>query len=289
VTRRSGRGRWTLLLLPHLLLTLLTLGATQFIFLKASLHVDTGGGQQASALALSNYADALADPLYLKSLRLSVVLSAAVVTLSLLITFPVAYTLARMRTAASSALLVAVIGASFVPVSIKIVGMVIIFAADGAISRMLRGLGLIEQSLQIVGTIPGVLLGCIHLSVGFMVMMLYAVIRTIPVRLEEAAAIHGATRLAIYRRIVMPLSLPGIVNATLIEFNLLMGAFVTTAVLGGGKILTFPVLIERTLMTVGDYGMTAALSAILLLLVLAINLVAGLAMSRRTIAQPAAA
>jgi putative spermidine/putrescine transport system permease protein len=204
-------------------------------------------------------------------MRLTVVLSVVVVALSLVLTFPMAYVLARMPPWLATLLVTAVVGSSFVSVAIKILGFVIIFAADGALSQFLRWLGLIEQSVQLLGTIPGVIFGYIHLSIGFMVMMLFSVIQTIPRRLEEAAQIHGASRWRVYWRVIIPLSVPGAVNASLIQFNLLMGAFVTATILGGGKILTFPVLIQRTLMLFTDYGLAAALSATLLVIVVLIN------------------
>jgi ABC-type spermidine/putrescine transport system permease subunit I len=108
-----------------------------------------------------------------------------------------------------------------------------------------------------------------------MVVMLYAVLQTIPVRLEEAALIHGASALRTFLRVVWPLSLPGVVNAGLTQFNLLSGLFVTASILGGGRVLTFPVFIQRTLILFNDYGMAAALSAVLVALVAAVNLVAG--------------
>ena len=169
-----------------------------------------------------------------------------------------------------------IVCSSFVSVVIKILGMVIIFAADGVVSRFFRWTGLIENSMQLLGTLTGVIFGYIHLGIGFMVMMLFSVMQTIPVKLEEAAQIHGASRWRVYWRVVMPLSMPGVLNASLIQFNLLMGAFVTATILGGGKVLTFPVLIQRTLIMFNDYGLAAALSAVLMLVVLAINIALGL-------------
>lgn len=264
--------RWTLCILPPLLLSIVMLGVTQFIFLQRSFFLDTGLGQSGSEFTLQNYIDVVTDPFYIDSMRLTFLLAATVVALSLILTYPIAYTLARLPARWATVLLSAIVCSSFVSVSIKILGLVIIFAADGAISRFFRWIGVIEQSLQIIGTIPGVIFGYIHLAIGFMVMMLFSVIQTIPVRLEEAAQVHGASRWRVYWRVVIPLSLPGMLNAALIQFNLLMGAFVTAAVLGGGKILTFPVLIERALILLNDYGLAAAMSAVLLVIVLAVNL-----------------
>ena len=94
--------------------------------------------------------------------------------------------------------------------------------------------------------------GLSYFSFGFAVMLLYAVIRTIPRQLEEAAIIHGAGRLRTFWRILLPLSLPGVAGGFLTVFNLCMGAFTSAALLGAGRVLTLPVLIERTIL--GDMG-----------------------------------
>jgi len=132
--------------------------------------------------------------------------------------------------------------------------------------------------------VPGVIIGYSHLAIGFMVMMLFSIIQTIPRRLEEAAEILGASRWRVYWRVVLPLSLPGVVSSSLILFNLLMGAFVSAIILGGGKVLTLPVLIQRSLMMFNEYGMAAALSAILLLVVLVINILSVFAVTRLRVA-----
>jgi putative spermidine/putrescine transport system permease protein len=192
--------------------------------------------------------------------------------------------LARMPARIASLLLAAIVCSSFVSVAIKILGMVIIFSADGAVSQFFRWTGLVEHSMQLLGTMTGVVFGYIHLAIGFMVMMLFSVIQTVPVKLEEAAQIHGASRWRVFLRVVFPLSLPGVLNASLIQFNLLMGAFVTATILGGGKVLTFPVLIQRTLIMFNDYGLAAALSAVLLLIVVLMNLASIVAVTRMRVA-----
>ena len=81
-------------------------------------------------------------------------------------------------------------------------------------------------------------------------------------------------------RVVMPLSLPGIVNGSLIVFNPSMGAFISAALLGGGKVLTLPVVIERTIVLSAEYAMGGTLSAILLGTALLINIASVLLVRR---------
>lgn len=266
-------ARWDLLLLPPLAVSFLLLFGTQFVFLRAGFFEDLGLGMVGSEFILDNYLNVFQDSFYLRSLELNFYLSAIVVVCTLLAAYPVAYVIARMRSRWAMLLLAAIVISSFITVVIKVLGLIIIFGADGPINSVLLGLGLVERPIRIVGNLAGVVIGLMHYVLGFMVLLLFSVIQTIPRSLEEAAQIHGASRWRVFWRVVIPLSLPGIVGGSLIVFNLCMGAFVSAALLGGGKVLTLPVVIERTIVLNSEYAMGGALSAILLIVVLLINVV----------------
>ena len=84
----------------------------------------------------------------------------------------------------------------------------------------------------------------------------------------------------ILTRVVLPLSAPGLVVGFLTIFNISMGAFTSAALLGGGRIITLPVLIQRTMLLDVKYGMAGALAALLLLFVVALNLASAFFMQR---------
>lgn len=110
--------------------------------------------------------------------------------------------------------------------------------------------------------------------------LLYSVMLTIPRSLEEAAQNLGASRWRMHWRVILPLALPGIIASGLIGFNLCMGAFTSAALIGAGKILTLPVLIQRTVIFDTKYGMGATLAVVLLVTGLAVNLLSILLVSR---------
>ena len=245
---------------------------TQFLFLRAGFFEDVGLGLLGDELKIVNYIELIEDPFYWDALFLNIYLSAIVVVATLIFAYPVAYVIARMRSNWAMILLAAVVVSSFVTIVIKALGLIIIFGTDGPINSVLLGLGVIEQPIKIIGNVFGVVVGLMHYVLGFMVLMLFSVIQAIPRSLEEAAQIHGASRWRVFLRVVIPLSLPGVVSGSLIMFNLCMGAFVSAALLGGGKVLTLPVIIERTIMLESRYAMAGTLSAVLLISVLLINL-----------------
>ncbi|MDA0260951.1 MAG: ABC transporter permease [Proteobacteria bacterium] len=266
------KARWEVLLLPSFIFCMALLIGTQFLFIRAGFFEDLGLGLLGTEFKLINYVELIQDPFYWNSLFLNIYLSAIVVVITLIFAYPVAYVVARMRSRWAMMLLAAIVVSSFVTIVIKALGLIIIFGTDGPLNLILVGLGIIDKPIKIVGNVFGVVVGLMHYVLGFMVLMLFSVIQAIPRSLEEAAQIHGASRWRVFARVVIPLSLPGVISGALIMFNLCMGAFVSAAILGGGKVLTLPVVIERTIVLESRYAMAGTLSAVLLLSVLLINL-----------------
>ncbi|MGE0724040.1 MAG: ABC transporter permease [Alphaproteobacteria bacterium] len=283
------RTRWGLLILPPLLFSTGLLLATQFLFVRVSFFRDLRLGRIDDTFQLTNYVTLLTDPFYLHSLRLTVEVSAIVAVLALALAYPVAYVLARMPPRWGTTLLALAVMSSFITIVIKVLGLVIVFAGDGPLNALLLRLGLVERPVNLYGSVAGVVVGLLLYTISFMLLILFSVIQTIPRSLEDAAAIHGAPRWRVFWRVVLPLSLPGMVGGTLIVFNLAMGAFTSAALLGGGKVLTLPVVIQQTVLVETRYGMAGALSAVVLVVVLAINLLSVLVVSRLQAARLGAA
>jgi putative spermidine/putrescine transport system permease protein len=177
-------------------------------------------------------------------------------------------------------LLAVVIAASFVTIVIKVLGLNVIFASNSGVNRLLVDSGLVSTPVTLLGTVEGVAVGLMYFTLAFLVVLLYSVVLTIPRSLEEAAQSLGASRWRMHWRVVLPLALPGIVASALIAFNLCMGAFTSAALIGAGKILTLPVLIQRSVIFETKYGMGATLAVVLLATGLAVNLVSILVVSR---------
>ena len=273
-------ARWRLLLLPPLIFSFGLLLATQLVFVRVSFFRDLRLGRMDETVQLTNYLAVFTDPFYLRSLALTVEVGAATAVLALAMAYPVAYVLARLPPRTATTLLSVAVISAFVPIVIKVLGLTIIFSADGPLNRLLRGLGAIDQPLNLYGSVAGVVIGQLLYTLPFMILILFSVLQAIPRSLEDAAAIHGATRGRVMWRVVLPLSLPGVVGGGLIVFNLAMGAFTSAALLGGGRVLTLPVVIQQAILVESRYAMAGALSAVLLVAVMAINLVSVLAVAR---------
>ena len=273
-------ARWGWVLFPPFVFSFLLVAASQSVFLEMSFFEDLGLGRKGEDFVLDNYARFLTDSFYLQSLWTTIKTSAMAALFTLVLGFPVAYMIARMRSQWAMVLLAGIVVATFVTIVIKVYGLIVIFSANGMLNQTLLSMGILERPFTIFGNVSGVVVGLMHFTLGFGVLVLYSVIQTIPRSLEDAAAIHGASRARVYWRVIFPLALPGVTVGALMIFNMCMGAFTSAALLGGGRVFTLPVLVQRVVMMELKFSMGATLAAVLLVSVIAINLLSIFALRR---------
>jgi putative spermidine/putrescine transport system permease protein len=276
----GGVLQWRLFLWPPLLIASLLLIVPQASFVWMSLHNNLGMGLISATLTVDNYRRVLTDPFYLGSLWMTFRMSFVATVITLLAAFPTAYALARTRSRWVSLLIALLLIASFMTVVIKALGLSLVLGQEGIVNHFLQGIGIAGQPLRLLNNDTGVVIGLVQYTLPLLVMLLFSVIQTIPPSLEEAAELHGATRLSTLRRIVLPLAMPGLIAGGLIVFNLDMGAFTSAVLLGGGKVLTLPVLIQRKIFLDVDYPLAAALATVLVAIVFAVNLLSVLLLRR---------
>jgi putative spermidine/putrescine transport system permease protein len=268
---RARSWRW--LLWPSLALSFLLFALPQVFFIAMGLHRNLGFGRISESFTAANYVRILTDPLYRSSFGLTLALALATTLVCLVLGFPTAYVLARARARWASFLVSVLVISSFITVVIKVLGLIVILGDNGLVNGVLRALHL--GSLRMLGNETGVLVGLVHYTLPFLVLILFSMIQTIPRSLEEAAEVQGASRLGVFRRVVLPLAMPGVITGGLIVFNMSMGAFTSAVLLGGGRVLTLPVLIQRKIVFDVDYPLGSALSTALVLVVLALNVGVG--------------
>ena len=264
--------RWWILLIPPLVIGFTLVAASQFMFLRASFFQDLGLGRTGDELVIENYVRFLTDGFYLKILWVTVKTSALAALSTLILGFPVAYLITRMRSSWSMVLLAGIVVSTFITIVIKVYGLIVIFSAQGLFNQTMLKLGLFDTPYSVFGNETGVVIGLMHFTLGFGVLLLYSIIQTIPSSLESAAQIHGASRWRVYYRIIFPLALPGVTAMLLMVFNMCMGAFTSAALLGGGRVFTLPVMIQRIVMMDIKYSMGATIAAVLLVSVIVINI-----------------
>jgi ABC-type spermidine/putrescine transport system permease subunit II len=274
------KARWGwFLVLPLILCAGLTM-LTQFSFLEKSFFKELGLGNTGAFVGLDNYVAVFRSPFQFNAIVTTLQVAAAATIGCVLFAYPVAYTIARMSSRWGAVLLAAVLLASLVTAPIKVLGLIIIFAKESGLNRLLMWLGLTSEPVSLLGSRIGVIVGLMYYSLAFAVLLLYSVIRTIPYSLQEAAEIHGCSHWRGLWRVVLPLSVPGLVAVSLTIFNLSMGAFASAVLMGAGKVPTLPVLIYQMIFIETKYATASTLAMILLGMVLLVNLASVLLLAR---------
>jgi ABC-type spermidine/putrescine transport system permease subunit I len=236
------------------------------------LATRTPGGGVVLGFSVENFARIGESELYirgtLRSLRIGVVVTAV----TLLVAYPVAYYLALVAARWRLVLFVLLIVPWWCSILVKSFAWVAILAEKGVLNRALLQMGLIDHPLKLLYNEVAVVIGLVHVLVPFMVLPIYATLEKLDRRLMEAAANLGSSPLRVFWEVVLPLSLPGVAAGSLLTFILGFGSYITPALLGSERALMIANLIQSQFMESFDWPFGAALSTVLLVLVLALLL-----------------
>jgi len=234
------------------------------------------------ALTVSNYAQFFTDPYYTSTLVTTIKVSLLVTAACLVIGFPLAYVVARTQSRFKHLLIIAIVLPLFVGNSVRAAGWMVVFGNKGFVNATLMGLGLIDRPLEIMFTENAVIIGIIAVNLPFMVLSLQSVIEGIDRAVEEAAFSLGAPPATMFRRVLWPLALPGILAGTILTFILAMNAYATPFLLGGPlfKMMAPVIYNEFTQKTNWPFG--GAIAFILMAVTLSLTLIANLLIQRRS-------
>jgi putative spermidine/putrescine transport system permease protein len=227
--------------------------------------------------------------LYFDALVATMRIGAVTTIVALLIGYPLAHWMARIKSRVGHAvLLMAVIAPLLTGIVVRTFAWMTLLSDRGIINTIAQWLGLAEKPLPLMYNEFGVIVGLVHIYVPFMVLTLVGVIGRIDVTLEEAARGLGASRLRTFLEVTLPLSLPGILAGSLLVFALAISAYVTPVLLGGNNVLTLPMLIYQQVSASFNLGFAGALGVVLLAvslaLVFAYNTILGRLTGERQIA-----
>jgi ABC-type spermidine/putrescine transport system permease subunit I len=240
---------------PLLLFLVVLLGYPVGRMLVAELGSDRGAAAFRELATTPFYRDVL-----VRTVRVSLTVTLA----CLLLGYPVAYTLATAPRWLAAPLLVLVVVPFWISLLARSFTWLVLLQRAGVVNQVLQAIGLTREPLALVYNEPGVYVGMIHILLPYMILSLYAVMRAIDPTLLRAAASLGAGDWQAFRRVYLPLSLPGVAAGSLLLFVLGLGFFVTPALLGGGKVTLVAVLIEAHVREALNWPLAAALSCVLL-------------------------
>ncbi|WP_424812988.1 ABC transporter permease [Roseococcus sp. YIM B11640] len=213
---------------------------------------------------------AVLDELYVEVLFESLKIAGLVTAICLVLAYPLALWLTRAGRFGFALGMFALLLPFWTSVLVRTYAWMVLLGRSGVINRLLRDWGLIEYPLPLLHNLGGVLIGMVHVLLAYMVFPIYASLLRIDPDLPRAAEGLGASRTAIFRRVTLPLSLPGVAAGCALVFVLSLGFFITPALLGGGRVIMISMLIEQQVRELLDWPFAAALSLVLLVVTLAI-------------------
>ncbi len=269
--RRSGPGLRGFLgrALPYLLLAPGMIWLAVFYVLPAiqmfTYSISTGSLETGYTIDLSGQAYITALTEFSKQFINSILYGGIATILTLVIGFPVAYTIAFRGGRYKNLILFLVIAPFFTSFLIRTISWKILLGDEGPIFGFLKhGLGILPGTFSILGTPVAQVFGITYNFLPFMILPLYVALEKIDPRLLEAGADLFGSPVAVFRRVTIPLALPGIFAGTLLTFIPAMGDYINAELLGNPNTRMIGNVIQNRLLVQNDYPVGSALSFILM-------------------------
>jgi ABC-type spermidine/putrescine transport system permease subunit I len=259
VTRRgSERGialnGWALLAVPGLL----------FLALFFLLPILRMGARSVTDPSPANYRVFFESTVYVKVLWTTLRTSLVVTVVSLFLGYPYAYVMHHAKPRARAALIALVLVPFWSSLLVRTYAWTVLLQDTGVVNSLLKRLDLIDQPLALMRNTLGVTVGMSHILLPFMVLPIFATMRRIDVDLIPAAEGLGARPFAAFRRVFLPLSLPGVFAGCLLVFVLALGFYITPALLGNPRNAMFSELVVNMVSERLQFGVGSALAMTLL-------------------------
>src|SRR6188474_888312 len=283
VEKRRGEGLTaTALLAPATIFVALCLLAPLAFLFRYSLNdFVTTKKLMVEAVTVANYVKFFTDPYYTNILWTTVRIAVTVTAACLVLGFPLAYVVARTQSRFKHLLIIAIVLPLFVGNAVRAAGWMTVFGTKGFVNASLMGLGLIDKPLEIMFTENAVIIGIIAVNLPFMVLTLQSVIEGVDRAVEEAAFSLGAPPMTMFRRVLWPLALPGILAGTILTFILAMNAYATPFLLGGPLFKMMAPLVYNQFTQQANWPFGGAIAFILMTVTLLLTVAANLIIQRR--------
>ncbi len=252
------------LLIPVLLWLVLLIIIPHIDLFISSFKVD---GDSSSVFSLENYTIFFKEKIYWFTFLNTVIYAIGITLLAFVVTFPVAFYLTKVvdRKYASFLTLMLLIPL-WVGELVTIYGWVIILGDHGVINESLIWLGIIDKPITLLYTDFSMSIGLLYMSMLFMTIPVMTTLESLDDSLIEAASDLGASKFTIFRRIIIPHAMPGIVNGGIIVFMLVIGDYVAPNILGGKSNLWFTEQIYNQFLSTFNWNQGAAFGFLLLLI-----------------------
>jgi putative spermidine/putrescine transport system permease protein len=222
--------------------------------------------QDTPGFTLATYGGVLGDPFYWRLAGNTLLLAALVAALAVLLAYPLGLFLARTTSRWRGVLLVLAIAPLLTSTVVRTYGWMVILNDRGLVNSTLAALGLITHPLPLANNLAGAVIAMVEILMPYAVLSVISGLGRLNPSLEEAAVLHGANRLRVFTRIILPLSTPGILTGLLLVFVLAISSFITPLLMGGGRVFVFGTEIFNEATVTLNWPLAAVLAMLLVAL-----------------------
>lgn len=207
-----------------------------------------------------------AIPSYTSTILLSVLYGVVATAICLVVGYPFAYFISKTMASTQGTMVLLVMLPMWMNFLIRTYSLMTILGDTGIINTVLNFFGI--DSLKLINTGGAVILGMVYNFLPYMILPIYSVMSKMDNSLIEAAQDLGSTRFQVMRKVIMPLSLPGVLSGITMVFVPCVSTFYITQKLGGGQVVLIGDIIETQFQSANNYNLGASLSLVLMVLIL---------------------
>ncbi|MDR3513560.1 MAG: ABC transporter permease [Caulobacteraceae bacterium] len=256
-------SRRLLLMLPAALVLIFLIVLPYANIIVISFRPLSPDGAYGQGFTAANYVTVLTSAHYWRQIWTTIWIGLVTTALALLLGFPVAWDLARNRGRSQALRRAIALSPLLVGIVVRSYGWTILLGNNGVINRLARALGLTQSIIPLMYNRFGVIVALTHVFLPFMILPIMGVLQELDPALEQAGRSLGASPRTAFRRIVLPLCLPGVQSGCVMVFILTISAYVTPMLLGGMRVKTMPMTVVSTLIDAFRWPLGAAQALVL--------------------------
>ena len=252
-------------LVPVIIYVLLLIALPLLYILLISFFKSDYYGGMISTFTIQNYIDVF-DQVYISVFLKSFLIAFITTVFCVLISYPFVLAISHKKPRTQKILMTLVMVPFLTNSLIRMYGWLVLLRKSGVINQVLLGVGVIHEPLSLMYNMFGILIGMVYTLLPFMILPLYSSVSTIDPYLLEAANDLGASKIKTFFQIILPQTLPGLFNGSLMVFTPALGYFFIADILGGGKMMILGNLIKNQFLTARNWPFGAAISIVLVLI-----------------------
>ena len=235
-----------------------------YILLISFFKSDYYGGML-TTFTVQNYIDSF-DQVYVSVFLKSIFIALITTIICILIAYPFVLAVSHKKPRTQKILMTLVMIPFLTNSLIRMYGWLVLLRKSGVINQVLLGMGVIHEPLSLMYNMFGIIIGMVYTLLPFMILPLYSSVSMIDKYLLEAANDLGAGKAKTFFKIIVPQTLPGLFNGSLMVFTPALGYFFIVDILGGGKLMILGNLIKNQFLTARNWPFGAAISILLVLI-----------------------